>query len=139
MRARPVTLLLLLAPLAPLAPLAADPPAPPPTAPDPLAWKKTVVEKAFRSEGVAVADVNRDGKPDLLVGDFWYEAPDWKRHEIRKPGDYGNGLASYSECMVCFADDVNGDGWPDQIVIGFPGKPAYWYENPKGQPGHWKR
>jgi hypothetical protein len=40
--------------------------------------------------------------------------------------------------MCCWADDVNGDGWPDQIVIGYPGKPAYWYENPKGQTGPWK-
>ena len=21
--------------------------------------------------------------------------------------------------------------------FGFPGKPAFWYENPKGKPGHW--
>jgi hypothetical protein len=104
----------------------------------PVSWKKTVVDRKFRSEGVAIADVNRDGKMDILVGDIWYEAPDWKVHEIRKVGDYGDGLATYSECMLCWADDVNGDGWPDQIVIGFPGKPAYWYENPKGQEGHWK-
>jgi FG-GAP-like repeat len=103
-----------------------------------VSWKKTVVDKKFRSEGVAIADVNKDGKMDILVGDIWYEAPDWKVHEIRKVGDYGDGLASYSECMLCWADDLNGDGWPDQIVIGFPGKPAYWYENPKGQEGHWK-
>jgi hypothetical protein len=103
-----------------------------------ISWKKTVVDTHFRSEGVAIADVNKDGKMDILAGDIWYEAPDWKMHEIRKVGDYGNGLASYSECMLCWADDINGDGWPDQIVIGFPGKPAYWYENPKGQEGHWK-
>src|SRR6516165_4028423 len=103
-----------------------------------ITWKKTVIDKAFRSEGVAIADVNKDGKMDILVGDIWYEAPDWKVHEIRKVGDYGDGLASYSECMLCWADDINGDGWPDQIVIGFPGKVAYWYENPKGQEGHWK-
>src|SRR5437762_7563269 len=114
----------------------------------PVGWKKVVVDKVFRSEGVAVADVNKDGKLDILVGDFWYEAPDWKMHPIRRVEDFsdavrdkgyfGDGLASYSECMCCWADDVNGDGWPDQIVIGFPGKPAYWYENPKGQPGPWK-
>jgi hypothetical protein len=106
--------------------------------PTAISWKKTVVDKKFRSEGVAIADVNKDGKMDILCGDIWYEAPDWKVHEIRKVGDYGDGLASYSECMLCWADDINGDGWPDQIVIGFPGKPAYWYENPKGQEGHWK-
>jgi hypothetical protein len=39
--------------------------------------------------------------------------------------------------MLCWADDLNHDGWPDLIVIGFPGKPAYWYENPKGGTGLW--
>jgi hypothetical protein len=102
-----------------------------------ISWKKTVIEGRFRSEGVAVADVNKDGKNDVLVGDFWYEAPAWTRHEIRKPGELGDGLHGYSECMTCWADDVNGDGWADQIVIGFPGSPAFWYENPKGKPGHW--
>jgi hypothetical protein len=102
-----------------------------------ITWKKTVVDNQFRSEGVAVADVNKDGKLDILIGDYWYEAPDWKRHEIRKHGDYGNGLSSYSECMLCWADDINGDGWPDMIVIGFPGKAAFWYENPKGKDEHW--
>ena len=103
----------------------------------PIAWKKTVIEGKFRSEGVAIADVNKDGKPDVLIGDSWYEAPSWTKHDIRKPGDFGDGLRSYSKCMTCWSDDVNGDGWPDQIVIGFPGVPALWYENPKGKPGYW--
>lgn len=103
----------------------------------PVSWKKTVIEGKFRAEGVAVADVNKDGKPDVLIGDSWYEAPSWAKHDIRKPGDYGDGLRSYSECMTCWADDINGDGWVDQLVIGFPGKAAYWYENPKGQAGYW--
>lgn len=105
----------------------------------PVAWKKTVVEGKFRSEGVAVADVNKDGKTDVLVGDSWYEAPSWAKHDIRKPGDYGDGLHSYSDCMTCWTDDVNGDGWADQIVIGFPGSAAVWYENPKNKEGHWAR
>src|SRR5207249_210016 len=29
-------------------------------------FKKTVVDREFRSEGVAVADVNRDGRPDII-------------------------------------------------------------------------
>jgi hypothetical protein len=39
--------------------------------------------------------------------------------------------------MTCWTDDINGDGWPDQIVVGFPGNPALWYENPKGADGFW--
>ena len=103
----------------------------------PISWKKTVVEGKFRSEGVGIGDVNKDGKLDVLIGDSWYEAPSWTKHDIRKPGDFGDGLHSYSKCMTCWTDDVNGDGWIDQIVVGFPGVPAIWYENPKGKPGHW--
>jgi hypothetical protein len=103
----------------------------------PVSWKKSVVEGKFRSEGATIGDVNKDGKNDVLVGDSWYEAPAWTKHDIRKPGEFGDGLHSYSACMACWADDVNGDGWVDQIVVGFPGAPAFWYENPKGKPGYW--
>ena len=103
-----------------------------------ITWKKTIVDKVFRSEGVAVADVNRDGKMDILVGDVWYEAPDWQMHEIREVMKLGDGAHTYSECFACWAEDINGDGWPDLIVIPFPGKPCHWYENPKGGAGHWK-
>ena len=103
-----------------------------------ITWKKTVVDKVFRSEGVAVADVNKDGKPDIIVGDVWYEAPDWKMHPLRKEKFKSHDPAQYSEAFAVFADDFNGDGYPDVIVIPFPGKECYWYENPKGKDELWK-
>lgn len=102
-----------------------------------ITFKKTVLSREFRSEGVAVADVNRDGRADILAGNLWYEAPTWTPHEIAplKPFDAAKG---YSESFQNFAADVNRDGWADQIVITFPGKPAVWRENPKNAGGHWR-
>jgi hypothetical protein len=129
----------LLASLGPLLVLSLLPAADPKKDATGITWKKTVIDKAFRSEGVAIGDVNRDGKMDILTGEVWYEAPSWKMHEIQKPGNYGDGLAGYSHTFCCWTDDINGDGWPDLIVIDFPGTPCYWLENPKGKPGHWKK
>ena len=36
-----------------------------------ITWKKTVLDTKFRSEGVATADVNKDGKIDVLNGEYW--------------------------------------------------------------------
>jgi hypothetical protein len=113
---------------------------PPTVAPHPtITWKKTVLDTKFRSEGVAVADVNKDGKTDVLNGEYWYEAPDWKPHEMQPPKDFGTGEKNYSRVFACWAEDVNGDGYPDLIVIDFPGAPCYWMENPKGGSGHWPK
>jgi hypothetical protein len=102
----------------------------------PITWKKIVLDRSFRSEGVAVADVNKDGKLDILIGDVWFEAPDWKMHIMRQDRKFD--LVNYSETFACFAEDINGDGWPDLICVGYPGKAATWLENPRGAPGPWK-
>jgi putative heme-binding domain-containing protein len=102
-----------------------------------ITWRAIEVDRKFRSEGVAIADVDRDGDQDVLVGDYWYSAPDWAPHAIRPPGEFGDGASGYSESFLCFAEDLNRDEWPDLIVIGFPGKPCHWYENPQGRDRHW--
>lgn len=99
-------------------------------------WTKAVLDTKFRSEGVAVADVNRDGQPDVLTGDLWYEAPAWKVHEIRPPKEY-NGANQYSNCFLCFALDVDRDGWTDEVVVGFPGEKSLWYRNPGNTGAAW--
>ncbi len=103
-----------------------------------IKWKRTELDSKFRSEGAAVGDFNHDGKMDIAAGSVWYAAPDWKMHLIRdKAGEFDpNG---YSDTFCNFAEDRNGDGWTDLIVVDFPGAPTWWFENPQGKEGPWKR
>ena len=92
----------------------------------------------FYTEGATVADVNKDGKIDIVAGAMWFEAPAWKAHDIwrHKKFDYTKG---YSDSFLNFSMDVNEDGWPDLICFDFPGREVYWYENPAGADVLWKR
>ena len=110
-------------------------------------WQRIQLDDAFRSEGVTVADVNHDGRKDILAGDMWYEQPagplkpgraDWKMHWIRPEKHFVAGKG-YSDCFANWAWDVNGDGWTDSIYLTFPGKEFWWYENPQNKEGLWKQ
>ena len=109
----------------------------PPGQDDDIKFSKTVVETRYVSEGVAVADVDRDGKLDIMAGNVWYQAPDWTPHEIA-PFVAVDRKTAWINSFHNWAADLNGDGWTDQIVIGMPGEKAVWRENPKGVDKPWK-
>ncbi len=101
-----------------------------------VSFKKTVLSNEYISEGVAVADVDKDGKLDIIAGSFWWKAPNWERHELTTPYIHPS-IGGYGNSFLNFSMDVNLDGWDDFIKVGFPSKEAFWYENPKNQQGHW--
>lgn len=105
-----------------------------------IRFERTELDGKFRSEGVAVADFNGDGKLDIAAGPVWYEAPSWKMHTIVEPGkplEYDPH--NYSNSFANWAEDVNEDGRPDLLVIDFPGQQTWWFENPGPAGGPWKR
>ena len=110
------------------------------------AFRKVIIDGAFRAEGVALADVDRDGRLDVIAGNAWYAQPAgtavaaaaaWKRHEIA-PLERFDAPTGFSNAFHNFALDVNGDGWPDQIVLGYPGEAVIWRANPGPRGGVWR-
>ena len=95
-----------------------------------ITFKRTALDSKFRSEGAAVGDFNHDGKLDIAAGSVYYAAPDWKMVPIlEQPAEFDPHNYSVSFCN--FAEDINGDGRTDLIVVDFPGKQTWWFEQPE--------
>lgn len=101
-------------------------------------FKKTILTRDFLSEGVAVADLNKDGRMDIVAGYYWFEAPNWTRHEMA-PSRLFDPRKEYSNSFLNLGMDVNQDGWDDVVLVDYPGKPGFWFENPQNKAGEWKK
>ncbi len=106
----------------------------------PLRFDKIVLNDQYLADGIGAGDFNRDGHMDVVCGPYWYEGPTFaKRHEFYPMAP--QELEKHpTDSLFSFVHDFNGDGWSDILVCGrVKHHEAFWYENPRGQSGLWKK
>lgn len=101
-------------------------------------WIKVPFATAPDGQGLALADLNRDGRVDIVGNGYWLEQPSdpvqgtWVRHAI---GPWGPGAS------VAVAD-INGDGRPDVVIAASEsgvGELAWFEAPPDPIGGMWSR
>src|SRR5215471_16625329 len=101
--------------------------------PEDILFERQMIDPGA-SEPAAVADINGDGKLDIVSGEHWYEAPRWVKHKFREIDLTNNYVDDFSDLPL----DVNGDGRPDIVSCSWFAKKLYWSENPAKGSGLWK-
>lgn len=115
--------------------------------PEANAWRRVRISAAASDEGIAVADIDGDGRLDLVAttGDAkelaWWRNPgdgaaDWQRMDVGKLPEFG-----YPDRVG--AADLDGDGRTDIVVTEENGKPdgarALWWRQPSRSGDTWQR
>ncbi|MGL6225802.1 MAG: FG-GAP repeat domain-containing protein [Thermoguttaceae bacterium] len=97
---------------------------------EPVLFKVHRIDHA-RFEAAGVGDFNRDGRPDIVAGEYLYLAPDWKKVKIRQiPSDVDEKGKGYAHDFANLVMDVDGDGFPDIIACDWFSEKSNWFRNP---------
>ena len=98
-------------------------------------FRMQTLNEFYYSWGPSVADVDKDGQPDVVAGPYYYLGPGYNvareiymAQTIDASTQYFNG--------VQYAYDFTGDGWPDVINSLFT-RPTILYVNPRGESRRW--
>lgn len=94
---------------------------------EPDNWVKVPIGTAERGEGTAIADINRDGYPDIVQNGYWLENPKsreeaWRKHPV---------VSRWPALAYVAVGDINKDGRPDILLAPSEGAGKLsWFESP---------
>ena len=100
-----------------------------------VAFRSHTLNASSEYSACAVIDVNRDGKPDVFCGGWWYEAPTWKKHFVRNVRKIRCRFDGYSHLPM----DVNDDGWIDVVNVNWRSESLFWVKHPGRKLGEWAK
>jgi hypothetical protein len=98
----------------------------------PLTFRVRQID-AGGSETAALADLNGDGRLDIVSSDSWYQAPLWRKHSLRRVPVVSGYVDNFGDMPV----DVNGDGAIDLVQVGYFAQQLTWLQNPGRADGEW--
>jgi hypothetical protein len=90
------------------------------------------------NETAAIADVNGDGRLDIIAGENWFEAPRWTRRPFRQIPFFNPRTDNYIDNFSDLAVDVNGDGHTDVVSCSWFQRKLAWWQNPGRAQGAWR-
>jgi hypothetical protein len=87
------------------------------------------------NETCTFADINGDGRLDIVSGENWYAAPKWAKTRFRELGFTNNYIDAFSDHAL----DVDGDGQIDIVTASWFSREIAWWRNPGKGRGEWKK
>ncbi len=88
--------------------------------------------ETYYSEGIAAGDLDNDGHVDIVYGPYWFRGPSFTEKRTIYP-PVAQPMERYADHFFAWVYDFDQDGFQDVFTVGFPGTPAYVYQNPGTQ------